>query len=38
LRDPGKYAEGMVFTDIPTELSQKDFIEHQKNYSTWIST
>ncbi len=38
LQDPWKYAEGMIFTDIPTELSQEDFLKHQKEYSLWLKS
>lgn len=37
LTDPVKYASGMLFDDIESELSQKDFVSMQRNLSNWLS-
>lgn len=37
LTDPVKYASGMLFDEIESEMSQKNFVSMQKNLSNWLS-
>ncbi len=36
LQNPGRYALGMIFINIPTHLSQEDFLRHQRDYNFWL--